>query len=285
LPGLLLICAGAIGIFQKSILHSLAVRRKSQGGVVVLRIATWNLERPRQTCSRRIPYILKRLREIEADIWVLTETNGIIDLSDTHSPIASDPVTSLHSPGENWTTIWLRSGYHAQSVPTYDPTISVCAEVDAPGGPLVIYGTVLPYHADRGWSGGATNWSEHYRAIGQQGADWHRIRDKFPGHRFCIAGDLNQSRDGLRWPWGEYYGTKEGRELLKCELDRVRLKCVTEINLLAARKLTTRSTIDHICLDTSSAIRVQTVDAWEAGCGDGVRLSDHNGISIDLPSE
>ena len=253
------------------------------GVIVVFRIATWNLQRPRTTCAQRIPYILTRLHDVDAAVWVLTETNSVIDLSTTHSPIVSPAVQTLHCPGENWTTIWSR--YPAKAVQTIDPTVAVCAEIDTPDGQWIVYGTVLPYHADRGQSGCEINWSEHYRVISLQGEDWRSLRGRFPDHRFCVAGDFNQSRDGLRWPWGQYYGTEMGRELLTAELDRTRLKCVTEVNLLAERKLTTRSTIDHICVDLDSASRVQCVNAWEAGCGDGVPLSDHSGISIDIVAE
>jgi hypothetical protein len=247
---------------------------------LVFRIATWNLERPRLKSWRKIPFLLEKLRSVSADVWILTETNAVIDLSDTHSAIVSDPVATLHKAGENWTTIWSR--YPARALSTYDPSIAVCAEIDAPDWPFIVYGTVLPYHADCVQSGGAKSWSEHYRVIPLHGTDWRSLRKRFPTHHFCVAGDLNQSRDGRRWSGREWYGTKRGRELLTAELKSADLWCITEEDLVEVGKLSTRSTIDHVYLDANSATRVLAVGAWEAGRGDGVRLSDHNGIYIDL---
>jgi len=44
-----------------------------------LKIATWNLERPK-TVSRKNAAILEKLKEVNADILILTETNSCIDL-------------------------------------------------------------------------------------------------------------------------------------------------------------------------------------------------------------
>jgi hypothetical protein len=244
-----------------------------------MRIATWNLEKPRLTSNRKIPFILDRLREIDADVWVLTETGSTIDLSATHHAVASVPILGYHSAGENWTTVWSR--WPSRRIETYDDTIAACAEFDSPLGPWIVYGTVLPYHADRVYSGEATTWSEHYRVIPLQGRDWRAIRAGHPEHRFCVAGDLNQSRDGRRWNGRQWYGTAAGRDLLTRELASADLVCVTEQDFVESGDLTTRSSIDHICLDAHSAARVR-VGAWEAGVGDGVRLSDHNGVWVDV---
>jgi hypothetical protein len=147
---------------------------------------------------------------------------------------------------------------------------------------MIVYGTVLPYHADRGASGDARNWSEFYRVLPLQRADWRRLRSAFPGDRFCVAGDLNQSLDGRRWDGREWYGTKGTRTALRDALASVELQCVTAHDLVAAGHLTTRSSIDHICLDAASAGQRTVIRAWEAGCGDGVRLSDHNGVLVEL---
>src|ERR1019366_3225579 len=230
---------------------------------------------------RKNPYILKRIRAVDADIWVLTETNAAIDLSGTHNAVVSASVATLHKAGENWTTIWSRYPITSQPKP-YGPSIAVCAESDITGKPWLVYGTVLPWHSDKGQSGTAPGWTEHYRVIPLQGKDWNLMRAAFPSHRFCVAGDLNQSRDGLVWPWGrEYYGTKKGRALLTDELNIAGIKCVTEANLFS-KGLKTRSSIDHVCVDLDSARRIKAVRAWEAGCGNGKPLSDHNGIYADL---
>ena len=43
-----------------------------------MKIATWNIERPTKT-GKRIPLIINCLREIDADILILTETNEAIN--------------------------------------------------------------------------------------------------------------------------------------------------------------------------------------------------------------
>src|ERR1022692_4460601 len=109
----------------------------------MFRIATWNLERPRMG-SHRNTAILKRIHDIRADVWILTETNAVIDLGPAYHAVVSSRLP-FHKPGENWTTIWSRLR-HLSNPRTYDSNIAVCAEIDAPGGrPLLVYGTVLPY--------------------------------------------------------------------------------------------------------------------------------------------
>lgn len=43
-----------------------------------LRIATWNIERPKLNGWKRNPKIAEKIREIDADVWILTETNAAI---------------------------------------------------------------------------------------------------------------------------------------------------------------------------------------------------------------
>ncbi|HEX6535479.1 MAG TPA: endonuclease/exonuclease/phosphatase family protein [Gemmatimonadaceae bacterium] len=247
-----------------------------------MRLATWNLERPRRGSVRRLPGLRARIATIDADVWVLTETNDeAVDLSASHPHrVSTDPIPGLHTSGERWTTIWSR--LPAMRLETYDSQIAACARLDAPGGRLLVYGTVLPYHADAGRSGRAKPWKEFRRIVPRQRADWERLRAEFPDDRLCVAGDLNQSLDERRWHGRQWYGAASTRALLLDALAAARLTCVTAHDLVATGHLSTQSTIDHICIDLALADRVRTVGAWEAGCGDGVRLSDHNGVYVEL---
>lgn len=247
-----------------------------------LRAATWNLERPRLGSHRKLPGLRAQIDAIGADVWILTETNDqAVDLSATHPYHASTiPVPGLHSPGERWTTIWSR--FPLAALETYDPHIAACGLVDTPLGEMVIYGTVLPYHADRVATGEAKSWSEFHRVTPMQAQDWRRLRGAHPDARFCVAGDLNQSLDGRRWSGREWYGTKATRRVLLDALAAAELACVTGHDLVGAGHLTTRSRIDHLCFDAVSIEGGVQVGAWEAGRGDGVRLSDHNGVFVDL---
>jgi len=49
-----------------------------------------------------------------------------------------------------------------------------------------------------------------------------------------------------------------------------------------AGKLRDRHTVDHLCMDETLAARVVGVGAWERTGPDGLRLSDHSGVFVDL---
>ena len=228
---------------------------------------------------RKLPHLRSRITETDADIWVLTETNSVVDLIATHPYFAStEPVPNYHTPGEHWATVWSR--YPARAIPTRDPSITAALEVETPSGPLLVYGTVLPYEADR-LTSGAKVWSEHYRVVPAQGREWQEFRALYPNHFMCVAGDLNQSRDNRKWYGRYWYGTDHARKLLTDALSSANLVCVTDGDLVDGGKLESRSTIDHICLDESLARCIREVGAWE-GRTEAVRLSDHNGVYVDI---
>lgn len=60
------------------------------------------------------------------------------------------------------------------------------------------------------------------------------------------------------------------------------LRCVTEQDFVAAGKLEKRHTVDHLCMDEETSGRVVNVAAWERTRSDGLRLSDHSGVLVDL---
>ena len=249
--------------------------------VMQLRVATWNLERPGKTRPDRPRRIVEIIQKINADIWILTETNEIVVPGSDYQGVASTPVDGLHRSGENWTTIWSRFPVIGV-IATHAPEIAVCVEIDSPVGPLVVFGTVLPYHADRVAREGYRGWQSHYESIPMHGADWRKIRGDYPSHCICVAGDFNQSRDERRWDGRLWYGTQKGRTMLTRTLIDCDLACVTEEDFVATGKLTTRSSIDHICIDKQHAASGRAVGAWEPFDSEGNRLSDHNGVWVDL---
>ena len=189
-----------------------------------------------------------------------------------------------------------RSGHAFQSstlVPTNDPETTACAAIETPLGPTLFYGTIIPYHAAGGrWPyrfgsetvTGKKQWQLHYDAIDYHGKEITRLKKAYPKHHFCFGGDLNQSRDGRRWAGNrQWYGTKLGREKLSTLLAANNMCCVTQSDFFATGQLTTRSMVDHLCLDHELAACVSRVEPWEAGNLDsGKRLTDHSGIWIDL---
>ncbi|MBD1842953.1 endonuclease/exonuclease/phosphatase family protein [Cyanobacteria bacterium FACHB-63] len=238
---------------------------------VRFRIATWNLERPRQNGWIKNQRQLDRIREIDADIWVLTETNAAIDLKPDYQCDASVPYQG-HRAGENLTTLWSRWKI-LRSIPTFDSTCAICAEIESPFGLMIIYGTVITWANDKGISGTSKKWEEHRRSLQYHHEDWLRIQKQHPEHLMCIAGDFNQSRDGSGW-----YEDKQSVEMLSGALHELSLDCMTGQKFQGL----SRSTVDHICLSQSLLPYKVKVGAWEGTTPEGTRMSDHNGVFIDL---
>lgn len=237
------------------------------------RIATWNLERPKQNGWTKNQRRLNKIYEIEADTWVLTETSKAIDLRSDYEPAES----SAYDNGENLSTIWSRWKM-LRVLPTFDPNWAVCAEVDSPFGAMIVYGTVITYANDKGASGTAKRWEEHRRSIQQHHEDWLRIQKQYPNHPMCIAGDFNQSRDCSGW-----YEEKQSVEMLSAALHDLSLVCVTEQNFRATGL--SRSTIDHICLSKRLVPYKLAVGTWEGTTQENEKMSDHNGVFVDLRCE
>ena len=73
-----------------------------------MRIATWNLERPGLGNDARNQAVLEKIREVNADIWILTETHEVIDLSETHHGVTTTPSRRKPRSGEACAAIWSR---------------------------------------------------------------------------------------------------------------------------------------------------------------------------------
>jgi endonuclease/exonuclease/phosphatase family metal-dependent hydrolase len=253
-----------------------------------MRIATWNIERPPGNLNARSGRILEKLREINADIWILTETHDNIrpgqDYQEASTPTVTDPPI-FHREGEHKTTVWSRWPIVDRFEPA-TPIRAVSPILETPLGRLVLYGTVLPYHGARWPYGTRRNWDAHYAAIATQGADWSRLRRDYPVEGLCVAGDFNQNR-----PQRTTYGTRWGRVLLDLAFKESDLVGVTQADSAAARQLPQADlrliidSIDHICLNSSWAKKVTRVGIWPGQTGTGEYLSDHSGVFIDLKAD
>lgn len=165
--------------------------------MTTMRIATWNLERPKQNGHSKNLRRIEKIREIDADLWVLTETHSAIAL-DGYACLATPSQLGYHAKGESFATIWSRWPIR-QAVPTIDPYFAVCAEVDSPAGPMLVFGTIITYASDPGRNGNSRRWEEHRKSVVSHASDWRRLREQFQTHLVCVAGDFNQSRDGSGW--------------------------------------------------------------------------------------
>jgi endonuclease/exonuclease/phosphatase (EEP) superfamily protein YafD len=232
-----------------------------------LKIATWNLNHPKPNSWKKKPLIEAQIYKIDADIWVLTETNNeAIDLSSTHHKFTSRE----DEKHDAYTTVWIRSAFSGQLLKTFDPEIAACVSLTLPKGKYLVYGTILTWHGDRGQDEQSKNWEEHYKSIQAHGNDWYRLLQENPNSRMIVAGDFNQARDKSKW-----YGTEKGINLLTELLERNSLICLTDT---VQPKL--RHNIDHICVTKDWAI-AGNPKSWE-GTQEDVILSDHNGVYVEI---
>ncbi len=236
-----------------------------------LRLATWNVEYA--AGATRNAARLARILSENADVWVLTETHDDLSLVPTHGS-----VTTVQRPtgrrGGRWTAIWSR--WPLVGIAVDAPVRTVAALVTTPAGPLLVYGTVLPWGADPGpdLANRAKGWSEMDRVLPLQLAEWRRLRDAHPGVPLVVAGDLNMNLGGPH-----YYGTKRCRDVLLTGVQGLGLVCATATDRVPTGALR-HPPIDHVLLPVSWSTPV--VSAWEGRTPEGVRLSDHSGLAVEV---
>lgn len=238
-----------------------------------IRIATWNLERPNLNGWTKNPRIIGRMQDINADLWILTETNASVSPGIDYFSTATLPVKNYHRLGESFTAIWTKWRM-LRLIPTFDASLAICAEVESPFGPMIVYGTIITYANDPGPKNKSKQWEEHRKSILKHSDDWQRIRNDYPGHHLIVGGDFNQSRDGSGW-----YENKEALNLLTEALYKSELTCVTDIDMRKAGQLKKRASIDHICVSKGLTANFSV---WEGTTEDNIKMSDHNGVLVEL---
>jgi hypothetical protein len=172
-----------------------------------------------------------------------------------------------------WTTIWTRWPI-ARRLDTAEPVRTVGIEVSAPFGPLLVYGTVLPWGTDPGPDPGspARGWAEMDRVLPIQLAEWRALRTAHPEVPLVVAGDLDMNLGGPH-----YYGTARCRRALLGALPELGLACASTHERIPAGALH-HPPIDHVLVPEGWTTRV--VSAWE-GTQAGARLSDHSGMVVE----
>jgi exonuclease III len=226
-----------------------------------MKIATWNLERP-ETFSRKNESILEKLKEIDADILILTETNKCIDLEPEYAGFSSKELmpseVCAYTKGENRTTIWSKKKYRkTREIETCDSSTSVCVGFQTERGELLVYGTVI---------GIAGHPSQNVDA---QIDDWRRI-GKLEAESLCIAGDFNVQFSRL-----DNFTMKSKEKIMVCfsELKVSNLTCNIAEN------------IDHIAVSNrllANAPHSET-HIWNLEKKLHVpKLSDHIGVAVRL---
>jgi exonuclease III len=228
-----------------------------------MKIATWNLERP-ETSSAKNLEIIKTIRQVDADILILTETNFVIDPGEKYTPLASDalpvPGEYKYTHGENETTIW--SKYPLNRVKTSHPSIAVCAKVQTPNGDLNVYGTVI------GILGPVGRKNDFLVDLKEQIEDWGKITGE--QGNICIAGDFNVC-------WNGKYCPKAGRDEIDICFDELGISNLTR---------DIEGNIDHIAISNSFLknakydTKPQTWNPKEESRKP--KLSDHLGVCVTL---
>src|SRR5262249_3717800 len=147
-----------------------------------------------------------------------------------------------------------------------DPIRTTCARIALDDGrTLLIYGTVLPWRSDRRWLP-AVGGAAFVQVLGEQAADWRRLRQQYPDDLLCVAGDFNQELGDRT-----VVGTAPGRAELRRALDGAALVCRTgdESDPVAQLTLDEFANIDHICLDARVPESPQSAaGAWPARVDD-----------------
>lgn len=114
-----------------------------------MKIATWNIERLQK---RKNDKILQSIKEVNADILILTEASNLIDLSDDY--LYSAKTTSLYNINNSYRIdeyrVIIYSKYPIiKSIKTNDDATSCCVEIKTPNGNLLVYGTIIGIYGNR----------------------------------------------------------------------------------------------------------------------------------------
>ncbi|MEI6236139.1 MAG: endonuclease/exonuclease/phosphatase family protein [Planctomycetota bacterium] len=244
----------------------------------MIRIANWNLDRATEKWRQKAIHI--ELENINADIWILTETRDSISPGHGFKRIACSQSDSSgeHEADESWVSIWSRLPL-VEEFTTTDPVYSACATIKLPNKmPLTVFGTVLPWRG-RSWNGhpsaGAIAFSA---ALNVHQGDWEAIRKKHEG-ALCVVGDFNQDLSEKPFYW-----SRKAFHALNRAIKDSELVAVTGFDADPVRTLTDgeKACIDHIFFSNRLVSENSTrSEAWAPNVG-GRKLSDHPGVFVNL---
>lgn len=250
-----------------------------------MKIANWNIER---LSKRKKELVTNKVLEINADIFVFTESTSVLELKDYNAVHSSE---FSHRPNEQWVSIFSRFPI-VKRIETFDAFRTCCAVVNSLFGDIIVYGTIIPYHnagvtGDRYPVSGYKPWEYHCEDIERQAGDWKKIKETYPRLPFVLAGDFNQVRDGEKGG----YKTIKGNELLSKVLSENNLLSLTDFSferkgILSPNPKTgkVKRNIDHICVsqDLFEKYPKTEVGGWDQFTKEGKNMSDHNGVYITL---
>lgn len=240
-----------------------------------MKIATWNVWRLK-TRARRIA-VAGWLDRIDADVWVLTETDVALSPGPAYRCVTTALTDRPGRVGEQWVAIWSRLPIEPLGSSS-DPSRSVAALVRPTSGPrVIVYGTVLPWTSSR-WHGLSGAGARAFcAALDAQRGDWEALRRRYPDAELCVAGDLNQDLSDRH-----YYGSRVARQALRDALSSVGLVALTGDPADPVRAMAPdRASIDHICVQRDSAhFAPPRLEVWPRGSEPDRGVSDHYGVAV-----
>lgn len=222
-----------------------------------MKVINWNVGRPSGPKALKI---LERLNSLNGDIIVLTETHSSIVPDSCTNSVSTDFIPQdydenlriEYKEGENRTTIWTKYPIN-RTYKTYDLFTAVCAEIETPFGPLVVYATII----------GVFNGKRPRFHTDLKGhlEDFDVI---FPGKKVALIGDYNITFSGYLYP------SLNARKAMLNVFEKHEMKNLTsEIE----------DTVDHIAFSTDVlSNKTFKIETWNLD----KRLSDHEGFAVTI---
>ena len=246
----------------------------------MLRIATWNLDRPRVSQSARRARLSQSVMAVAADIWILTETHATITPGQNFAVATTSAPERPHEQGEAWVAVWSRFPL-APLRATGDPVRAVAVRVSPPGArALIVYGSVLPWLGSPWRDVPATRGAAFGAALEVQLRDWIALQTENSDCDFVLAGDLNQDLAETH-----FYGSRANRAALSAAFTQAQLVCLTRGNADPVRRQThgQRASVDHVCVSERLAHRETSPPVvWPDEQSPKANLSDHFGVVVQL---
>ncbi len=242
-----------------------------------MKLATWNVALPVAEARRKEMNVFTD--QVQADVWVLTETHDRFTPGLAFSCSSEDGRDGSHNPGHRWVTIWSNS--RLEPLVTSDKQRTTAARVfPQVGNPFVVYGTVLPWIGSE-WQGhAATSGVAFGESLKVQAADWKQLCDDFPDDEFFLLGDLNQDLVSSK---PHYYGSQANRTALEGALRDAGLTPLTAGDDDPIRRDSPPcACIDHICIRVKSRWQAESTARWPDKPKPDKPLSDHFGVSVSL---
>jgi hypothetical protein len=240
-----------------------------------MKIATWNLESINRLTPDRGNAILGAMQEVNADVWVLTETWVGLDPLPGYELASQSCKANDLTPERCWVSIWVRSSLTSSALDINSrrqrERMAGVQIMNPHGDDFVVVGTVLPWPSDKLWPG-----AEGFcKALADQATEWKRLHTQPDVGTFLVAGDFNQSIPGQ-----SRYGSKQGAKALSDALRDQDLFCLTPGN----DPLTARPRIDHICISRRGLQPplLPQLGSWEVPSHNGKPVTDHSGAVADF---